>query len=221
MTAKVDRIASRREEIANAVTHGIGLLLALIGTPVLVVAAHARGETLAVVGAGIFGGALIALYTASTLYHAVSHHVTKTRLRLMDHVAIYLLIAGTYTPFTFGVLRGRWGWTMFAIVWSLAAIGVFGKLRYRFRHEKVSTMLYVAMGWVALIAARPMITTMETTGLILLLGGGLLYTGGVIFYRQNHSWSHPVWHLFVMSGSACHYFAVLWYAHPPLAVPAA
>jgi hemolysin III len=115
-----ERLASRREEVANAITHGLGLLLSMIGTPALILAARSRGDTLAIVGATIYGASLILLYTASTLYHVVSHRVMKSRLRLLDHVAIYLLIAGTYTPFTFGVLRGNWGWTMFGLVWSLA-----------------------------------------------------------------------------------------------------
>ena len=214
MTA-IERIASPREEIANAITHGVGLILSLIGAPVLVIAALARGEPLAIVGAMVFGVTLIALYTTSTLYHAVSHHVTKRRLRLFDHVAIYLLIAGTYTPFTFGVLRGVWGWTLFGVVWVLAAIGVLGKIRFRFRNERLSTLLYVVMGWVAVLAVRPLIASMETAGFELLIAGGVLYTAGVIFYRQRRSWSHPVWHLFVMGGSACHYFAVLWFSASP------
>ncbi|MEO7521924.1 MAG: hemolysin III family protein [Gemmatimonas sp.] len=212
MREQIDRKATRREEIANASTHAIGMLLSLVGTPVLVAAAHARGEVLAVVGAIVYCVSLIALYTTSTLYHAVVHHATKARFRLLDHVAIYLLIAGTYTPFTLGVLRGAWGWTMFCIVWSLAIIGVLGKVRFRFRNERVSTLLYVLMGWVALVAIRPMVTSMERHGLVLLFAGGILYTAGVVFYRQKRSWSHPVWHLFVMGGSACHYFAVLWYS---------
>ena len=209
---RCDRIASRREEMANAITHGVGLLLSLVGTPLLVRAAMQRHQTLAIIAAAVFGGALIALYSASTLYHAVTHPETKSRLRLMDHIAIYVLIAGTYTPFMVGVLRGVWGWPMFGVVWGLALVGTVGKLRYRFRNEKLSTFLYVAMGWVAVIAIRPMLANMRTGGLVLLLCGGLLYTGGVIFYRQKRAWSHPVWHLFVMGGSACHFFAVLYYS---------
>lgn len=209
-----DRIAGPGEELANTITHAVGLVLSLIGTPVLIAAALSRGETLAVVGAATFGGALIMLYAASTLYHLVKHPETKQRLRMLDHFAIYVLIAGTYTPFTFGVLRGAWGWTMFGIVWTLAVIGVVGKLRFRFANERASTALYVVMGWVAIIALRPMVKNMEWPGLFLLLAGGVMYTGGVLFYRQRRTWSHPVWHLFVMAGSACHYFAVLWYSSP-------
>ena len=209
---RTDRIASRREEAANAITHGLGLLLSIIGTPALIMAARAREDTLATVGATIYGASLILLYTASTLYHVVSHRVMKFRLRLLDHVAIYLLIAGTYTPFTFGVLRGAWGWSLFATVWALAIIGALGKLRFRFRNERISTLLYVLMGWVAIVAVRPMLSSMQIPGLVLLAAGGVLYTGGVVFYRQKRSWSHPVWHLFVLGGSACHYFAVLLYS---------
>lgn len=211
---EVERIASRREEKANAITHAIGLLLSLIGTPVLVTTARGGGDALAIVAAVVYGVTLIALYTTSTLYHAVSHHVTKNRLRLLDHVSIYLLIAGTYTPFTLGVLRGAWGWSMLGVVWALAAIGVVGKVRFRFRNERISTLLYVVMGWVAVIAVRPLLTSMETTGFVLLFLGGVLYTAGVLFYRQKRAWSHPVWHLFVLGGSACHYFAVLLYSVP-------
>ena len=211
---RIDRIASRREETANAITHGLGLVLSIVGAPALILAARAREDTLAIVGATVYVASLILLYTASTLYHVVSHRVMKFRLRLLDHVAIYVLIAGTYTPFTFGVLRGAWGWSLFATVWALAIIGVLGKLRFRFRSERISTLLYVLMGWVAIVAVRPMFSSMQTMGLALLAAGGLLYTGGVIFYRQKRSWSHPVWHLFVLGGSACHYFAVLLYSAP-------
>lgn len=211
---RIDRVASRREEAANAITHGLGLLLSIIGTPALIMAARAREDTLAIVGATIYGVSLILLYTASTLYHVVSHRVLKFRLRLLDHLAIYVLIAGTYTPFTFGVLRGKWGWALFGVVWSLAVIGVIGKLRFRFRYDRASALLYIGMGWVAIVAVRPMVTNMETMGLALLAAGGVLYTGGVVFYRQQRAWSHPVWHLFVLGGSACHYFAVLLYSAP-------
>ncbi len=211
----IERIASPREEVANAITHAVGLLLSVIGAPILVIAALACGDLLTIVGASVFGASLIVLYTTSTLYHAISHHVTKSRLRLLDHIAIYLLIAGTYTPFTVGVLRGAWGWTMFGAVWSMAAIGVFAKVRFRFRNERISTFMYLLMGWVIVIAIRPLVASMHGAGVALLVAGGVLYSAGVVFYRQKRSWSHPVWHLFVMAGSACHYFAVLWYSSLP------
>ena len=213
---RAHRIASVREEIANAVTHGVGLLLSLIGMPILVLAALDRGERVMVIGASVFGATLIALYAASTLYHAIPHPRIKQRLRVLDHAAIYLLIAGTYTPFTLGVLRGTWGWTLFGIVWTLAALGVLCKVLFGSgAMATLSTAVYVAMGWVIIIAIKPLMASMDHAGLVLLVAGGLCYTGGVIFYvDRRRAWAHPVWHLFVMGGSVCHYFAVLWYAAP-------
>ena len=209
-----DRIATQREEIANAVTHGLGLLASLVGLPILVLAAAARGERMAIIGASVFGATLIALYAASTLYHAIPHPTLKQKLRVVDHAAIYCLIAGTYTPFTLGVLQGTWGWSLFGIVWTLAAIGVLFKLKFGPRFQRASTAMYIAMGWVIIIALKPLLQSVPTAGLTLLAAGGLLYTGGCVFYLARKSWSHPVWHLFVMGGSACHYFAVLWYSSP-------
>ena len=209
-----DRVATPREEIANAVTHGLGLLASLVGLPILVLAAAARGERIANIGASVFGATLIALYAASTLYHAIPHPTLKQKLRVVDHAAIYCLIAGTYTPFTLGVLHGTWGWSLFGIVWTLAAIGVLFKLKFGARFQRASTAMYIAMGWVIIIALKPLLQSVPTAGLALLGAGGLLYTGGCAFYLARKSWSHPVWHLFVMGGSACHYFAVLWYSSP-------
>jgi hemolysin III len=211
-----NRVISLREEVANAVTHGVGLVLSLIGMPILILAALDRGERATVIGASVFGATLIALYSASTLYHAIPHPTLKQKLRVVDHAAIYLLIAGTYTPFTLGVLRGTWGWTLFGIVWTLAALGVLFKVVFGSgAMAKVSTAIYVAMGWVIIIAIKPLMASMEHAGLMLLVAGGLCYTGGVIFYvDRRRAWTHPVWHLCVMGGSVCHYFAVLWYAAP-------
>ena len=211
-----DRIVSLREELANAVTHGIGLVLSLIGLPILILVALDRGERAMVIGASVFGATLIALYAASTLYHAIPHPTLKQKLRVVDHAAIYLLIAGTYTPFTLGVLRGTWGWTLFGIVWTLAALGVLFKVVFGSgAMAKLSTAIYVAMGWVIIVAIKPLVASMEHAGLLLLVAGGLCYTGGVIFYvDRRRTWTHPVWHLFVMGGSICHYFAVLGYAAP-------
>ena len=211
-----DRVVTLREEAANAVTHGVGLVLSLVGMPILILSALDRGERATVIGASVFGATLIALYAASTLYHAIPHPTLKQKLRVVDHAAIYLLIAGTYTPFTLGVLRGTWGWTLFGIVWTLAALGVLFKVVFGSgAMAKVSTAIYVAMGWVIIIAIKPLMASMEHAGLMLLVAGGLCYTGGVIFYvDRRRAWTHPVWHLFVMGGSICHYFAVLWYAAP-------
>lgn len=212
----MSRIAGVREEVANAVTHGIGLAASLIGMPILVLSALDHGERIAVIGASVFGATLIALYAASTMYHAVSRKPLKQRLRVVDHAAIYLLIAGTYTPFTLGVLRGAWGWTLFGFVWTLAALGVLFKVWIGSgKFAKISTIIYLAMGWVIVLAIRPLAANLDRTGLILLIAGGLSYTGGVIFYiDKRRAWTHPVWHLFVLGGSACHYFAVLGYAWP-------
>ncbi len=209
-----DRVATPGEEIANAMTHGVGFIASLVGLPILVLTAAARGERMAIIGASVFGATLITLYAASTLYHAIPHPTLKQKLRVIDHAAIYCLIAGTYTPFTLGVLRGVWGWTLFGLVWTLAVIGVLFKLRFGPRFQRASTAMYVAMGWVIIIALKPMLQLVPTAGLMLLAAGGLLYTGGCAFYLARKSWSHPVWHLFVMGGSACHYFAVLWYSSP-------
>lgn len=209
-----DRVATLREEIANAATHGVGFVASLIGVPILVLTAAARGERLTLIGASVFGATLLALYAASTLYHAIPHPTLKQRLRVLDHAAIYLLIAGTYTPFTLGVLRGVWGWTLFGIVWTLAALGVLFKVFFGPGWQRASTAMYIGMGWLIIVALKPLMNALPTMGLLLLAAGGLFYTGGCVFYLARKSWSHPVWHVFVMGGSACHYFAVLWYAAP-------
>lgn len=210
------RVASVAEEIANALTHGVGLIAAVVGLPILILSALHGGESATVVGVSVFGTTLIALYAASTFYHAIPHPELKQKLRVVDHAAIYLLIAGTYTPFTLGVLRGAWGWTLFGFVWTLAALGVLFKVWFGSgRFHTLSTAVYVLMGWVIVIAIKPLVQNMEHAGLALLAAGGLLYTGGVVFYvDKRRSWTHPVWHLCVLGGSVCHYFAVLWYSSP-------
>ncbi len=210
-----ERPLSLGEEIANCLTHGVGLLASLVGVPLLVLAAAGRGDALLVVGCSVFAASLVAVYASSTLYHALPPSRAKEILRVLDHTAIYLLIAGTYTPFTLGVLRGALGWTLFGLVWSLAALGILLKTVFRMRYERAAMLLYVAMGWLAVVAIQPITAVMPFSGLLWLLAGGLLYTGGLAFYaweQQRHS--HTVWHLFVLGGSACHFFAVLWYAAP-------
>lgn len=220
MKTMLKRQATAAEELANTLTHGVGLVLSVVGMPFLVLAAMHRSEYAMVVGSSVFGATLIALYAASTCYHAVPNApekaALKRKLRTVDHAAIYLLIAGTYTPFTLGVLRGAWGWTLFGIVWTLAALGVLFKVVFGGgTFSKLSTLVYVAMGWVIVIAIKPLMQSMEHAGLMLLIAGGLCYTGGVVFYiDKRRAWTHPVWHLFVMGGSVCHYFAVLFYAAP-------
>lgn len=203
------------EEIANSVTHGLGLLASLVGLPMLVLAAAGRGDALQVAGASVFGASLVALYAASTTYHAWPPSRIRQKLRVLDHAAIYLLIAGTYTPFTLGVLRGAWGWTLFGLVWSLAALGIVTKLVLGIRHPRLSTAVYVAMGWLGIVAVRPMMEQLPAAGLGWILAGGMLYTAGVAFFAwERLRYGHAVWHLFVLGGSTCHFVAVLHYALP-------
>lgn len=212
-TAEVSLKVRLADEIANAVTHGIGLILSLIGLPVLVMAIAARGDVLNVVGASVFGASLVALYAASTLYHAIPTPRVKHVFRIIDHVAIFLLIAGTYTPFTLGVLRGTWGWTLFGVVWGLAALGIVFKVVLGARYHALSTMFYLAMGWLVVIAIKPLMAVLPMAGLWLIAAGGMMYTVGVIFFLlDKRRFMHAVWHLFVMGGSACHFVAVLRYA---------
>lgn len=203
------------EEAANAMTHGVGLLASLIGVPILLWTAVGRGDFWHIAGCTVFAVSLIGLYAASTLYHALPPSRAKRVLRVIDHAAIYFLIAGSYTPFTLGVLRGGWGWALFGVVWSLAAFGILFKTLFGFRYPHASTLFYLGMGWLALVAARPLTAVLSGGGLGLLLAGGLLYTAGVVFFVWDRwRYSHVVWHLFVLGGSACHFLAVLWYAVP-------
>jgi hemolysin III len=205
------------EEIANAISHGLGCLLAIASLPMLVYAAARRGSAADVVAASVFAGTAILLYLVSAIYHAVPASAAKRWLGRLDHAAIYLFIAGSYTPFALGVLRGGWGWSLFGVVWSAAAFGVTIKLLDRLKHPLVSTALYVAMGWVALVAAGPLIERMPSEGFAWLVAGGLSYTLGAVVFLFDHRlrYAHFVWHLFVLGGSVCHFFAALWYAVPP------
>jgi hemolysin III len=209
----VERRLSLGEEIANSVTHGVAALASVVALPILLVVAIARGDPWQVVGGTIFGATLVMLYLASTLYHALPHPRAKRVFRVLDHSAIYLLIAGTYTPFALGALRGPWGWTLLGAVWTLAALGITAKATLGFRFPRLSTGVYVAMGWLALIAVRPLLAHVGVAGMMWLLAGGLCYTAGVIFFAwERLPYGHMVWHLFVAAGSVCHFFAVLWYA---------
>lgn len=198
------------EEIANTVTHGIGLLLSIAGFAVLLVFAILRGTAWHVVACSIYGATLICLYSASTLYHAAVSARLKRALRIFDHSAIYLLIAGTYTPFLLLNLRGPWGWSLFGAIWGLALAGILFKFWFVGHWEHLSTAIYVLMGWLALIATKPVLAHVPSTTLLWLLAGGLFYSGGLIFYVWKRlPYSHAVWHVFVLAGSTCHYFAVL------------
>lgn len=201
------------EEVANAVTHGVGLVASLVALPFLVGAAPQPGDALLTTGRALFAGSLVLLYAASTLYHAVPPSALKQRLRILDHAAIYLVIAGSYTPFALGVLRGRWGFGILAAIWTLALAGIVWKLFGGLRFERTSTVLYLAMGWLALVVAGPLVARMPMAGLAWIAAGGLAYTIGVLFYRwERLPFGHTVWHLFVLAGSACHGVAVHWYA---------
>lgn len=210
-----ERAQSRGEEIANALSHGLGFLLAIAAVPILSVQAARQGSAREIAAACVFAATMLLLYGISTLYHALPAGRAKLLLNRLDHAAIYLFIAGSYTPFALGVLRGGWGWALFTTVWSIAAIGVTAKLLNRLRHPYWSTGLYVAMGWVVLVAIGPLVERIDGAGLAWLVAGGLSYTlGALVFLLDNRiRYAHFVWHLFVLGGSTCHFFAALWYAY--------
>ena len=209
------RIQTLGEEIANAVSHGLGLLLAVAALPILVFNAAQQGQAANVVGASLFAGTAIVLYLISTLYHALPAGRAKLMLNRLDHAAIYLFIAGSYMPFLLGVLRGPWGWALLSAVTAAAVVGVGAKLLNRLQHPLWSTGLYVGMGWMALVAAVPLVERMSPAGLGWLVAGGLSYTAGAVVFLLDSKlrYAHFVWHLFVLGGSTCHFFAVLWHAH--------
>ncbi len=207
------RAQSPGEEIANSLSHGVGLLAAVVAAPVLIVAAVQRGGATGVIGASVFASTVVVLYSASVLYHALPANRAKRVLQVLDHSAIFLLIAGTYTPFTLGVLRGAWGWSLLGLVWSLALGGIVLKAISGVRHPRLSLGLYLTMGWVVLIAVKPLWLLMPAEGLFWLVSGGIAYTAGVAFFvAERVRYSHFVWHLFVLAGTACHFIAVLRYA---------
>jgi len=208
------REQTKGEEIANSISHGIGLVIALLGAPFMILHAIQHDSAKFLVGTCIFSATMIFLYLASTLYHALPKGKAKRVFQSIEHSAIFLLIAGTYTPFTLGVLNGAWGWTIFGLVWGLAVIGVTLKIIYQASHPMLFTSLYLLMGWVIVIAVNPMLALVPTEGLLWLLAGGLSYTAGVVFFAADAQlkYGHFIWHLFVIAGTGCHYFAVLWYA---------
>ncbi len=213
--AKTNREQTLGEEIANAITHGLGLVLAIIGMVVLVYKAATQGDMLHIVSGSIFGATLVILYAASTLYHSVQTPRVKRWLQVFDHTAIYLLIAGTYTPITLVSLQSNWGWSLFAIVWGLALVGILYKLLAFGRFKKLSLGLYLGMGWLAVVAVKPLWDALPPAAFGLMAAGGLAYTFGVIFYvLQKKRFFHSVWHLFVMGGSTCHYLAILLFVVP-------
>lgn len=203
---------SLQEEIANAVSHGLGALLAIAGTPILIVWAAKHGDALSVVSASLYGSSLILLYLFSTLYHSITNQSGKRVMQVFDHSSIFILILGTYIPVTLGLLRGWLGWTLFGINTAVAVVGVVLNAVSVRRFHKLSLVLYLLSGWSVLPAIKPVAARLDLTGFVLVLAGGLLYTVGVIFYRKEEvRYMHFVWHLFVLAGSVCHYFFVLFY----------
>jgi len=209
------RVYSLGEEIFHGVSHGIGTGFSIAGLTLLVVLAVLYGNTSQVVSFSIYGATLIILYLASTLYHSFQHPDVKQVFKRVDHASIYLLIAGTYTPFLLVGIRGTWGWALFIVIWSLALIGISFKILFVHRFKKLSVLTYILMGWLCVVAVNQMLTNIPTGGLIWLAAGGVIYTVGVVFYVQKQTpYTHAVWHIFVLAGSACHFFAVLLYLAP-------
>jgi len=222
MNASIAMAQADREEIANTLTHGLGIVLAVVGTVVLLAAAQASGSPYAPIACAVYGATMIVLYLASTLYHGAGIQrmqgiaPERPRLRAFDHIAIFLLIAGTYTPYVLISLRGVWGWSLFAIVWSLAAVGAVFELTSLRRYRGAMIALYIGMGWCGIAAIQPLVQAIAPTGLWLLFGGGAAYTLGVIFYKMKSlRYHHALWHLFVLAGSVLQYFSILYYVIPP------
>ena len=204
-----------REELANAISHGLGIALSIAGLVLMVTLAAMHSDAWAVTSTAIFGAALVLLYTTSTLYHSFRDEQLKRLLRKFDHAAIFLLIAGTYTPFLLVSLRGPWGWSLFGVVWGLAAVGVTLKFWFAGRFRLLSTLIYIGMGWLVLAAFRPLMAALPRGGLVLLVAGGICYPGGAVFYLWKRlPYHHAVWHLWVLAGSICHWAAVYLYVVP-------
>ncbi len=215
MTTKAEgRPQSPGEELANSIVHGAALLASFVALPVLILRAAASNDAAHIVGGAIFGTTVILLYLSSTLYHAWRPGRTKHVFRIMDHSAIYLLIAGTYTPFMIGPLRGPWGWSLLSVIWTLAILGVVAKCTLGCRMPRLSTIVYLAMGWLIVIAMQPFLTHVSPAGIAWLVAGGLCYTGGVVFYvsDQRIRYGHALWHVFVAAGTTFHFIAVLGHA---------
>ncbi|MBW2513326.1 MAG: hemolysin III family protein [Deltaproteobacteria bacterium] len=200
------------EEIANGITHGIGIVLAIAALGILTAFASAYGSAWHVVSVSIYAATLVILYTASTLYHSIQIPRVKRMLQVLDHSAIYLLIAGTYTPYTLVSLRGSWGWWLFGVIWGLATLGVMFQLSPLRRWSAVSLGLYIGMGWAVVVAIKPLIVSVATGGIVFLGLGGLAYTVGILFYGwKKMKYHHAIWHLFVLAGSILHFFSILFY----------
>jgi len=205
------RVQSLGEEIANSVSHGIGLIVALAAAPTLIVAAVKKGQALTIVSVSIFAATIVLMYLSSMIYHFLPKGRAKRVFLVFDHIAIFLLIAGTYTPFALCVLRGTVGWTLFGMIWGTALLGTITQLIPKLRHPILSVVLYLGMGWMIVLFIRPLCQHLAFNGLLWLIGGGLAYTVGVIFYALKARYSHFVWHLFTIAGTTSHFFAILWY----------
>jgi hemolysin III len=204
-----------REEIANAISHGIGALLSIAALVLLIVYSVKYGDVWHVVSFSIFGSTLVLLYTFSTLLHSIQHRIVKNVFEILDHAAIYLLIAGTYTPFLLVTIRGALGWTIFGIVWGFALVGIILKIFFVKRFIILSTLCYLLMGWLIVIAIKPLYLNLPFNGIVWLVVGGLLYTFGTIFYVWRRvPYHHAIWHTFVLAGSTAHFIAVLFYVLP-------
>ncbi|MCH7601976.1 MAG: hemolysin III family protein [Planctomycetes bacterium] len=209
---------SFKEEIANSIVHGLGLVLAIVGVVVLLVYASLKGDALHIVSVSIFGASLLLLYGSSTLYHSIPNARVKRVLERCDLIAIYLLIAGSYTPILLVNLRGPWGWSIFGVVWGIAALGIAFQFSLMKGKEAVRVASYVGMGWMMMLMIKPLFEAIEIVGFLLIVAGGLAYTGGIVFYIWNKlPYNHAIWHAFVLAGSAFHYFAILLYLAPPAA----
>ncbi len=215
MIIRMSAAYSPREELLNRLTHALGAAFSAAGLVLLVVFSVLHGDAWHVVSTAIFGVTLVLLYTSSTLYHSFRSERTRQVLQKFDHAAIFLLIAGTYTPFVLVTLRGPWGWSLFGVVWGLAIVGVTLKFWFAGRFRLSSTLIYLAMGWLVLVALKPLLAALPAGGFRLLVAGGLCYTGGAVFYLWKRlPYHHAVWHLFVLAGSACHWAAVFLYVVP-------
>ena len=202
------------EEIFNSVSHGVGVALACVGFGILIVLSALYGDAWAVSSSIVYSFSLFALYLASTLYHACPNRRVKGVLQVLDHCSIFLLIAGTYTPYTLITLRGALGWTLFGVVWGAAIVGVVLNAIDVQKYSRISMVCYVAMGWVVVLAIRPLMASLAWNGLVLLALGGVFYTVGIVFYVIRRSYMHSIWHLFVLAGSVCHYLSILLYVIP-------
>lgn len=210
---KIEQHETQIEEVFNAVTHGIGIIFGIVALVVLVSLSVFKGSELKITSVAIYGATIILMFVVSTLYHAITHARVKPILKMLDHISIYFLIAGTYTPVMLGDVGGGWGWSMFGVIWGLALFGTFFKLFFTGRCEIFSVVLYGVMGWLVLIALSPLVHILPLNGILWLLTGGLCYTLGIIFYvlDTRYHFSHFIWHLFVLAGCVCHFFAILFY----------